>query len=68
MIVADVQRILRVCGSDPSLNCFNAGNEVSTTCVSRWIQHSIREFECLTHPLTRAVLTSCSHERDNRQD
>ena len=33
-------------------------SEVSTTCVSRWIQWSIRALKCLTHPLTQVVLTS----------
>jgi hypothetical protein len=36
----------------------SARNEVSTTCVSRWIQESTPRVEYLTHPLTRVVLTS----------
>src|SRR5213594_2840299 len=34
------------------------GNEVSSTCVSRWIDHSIGYVVSLTHPLTQVVLTS----------
>ena len=43
-----------------------ARDEVSTTCVSRWIQNSTHAFRCSTHPLMRVVLTSYSHWRSTR--
>jgi hypothetical protein len=51
-------------------DCVDACNEVSTTCVSRWDPVAIyvlRGVECLAHPLTRVVLTSCSRGRESGQ-
>jgi hypothetical protein len=44
-------------GTDVSLCLLLRDNEVSTTCVSRWIYRSIG-VKSLTHLLTRVVLTS----------
>ena len=48
-LVADRRCPLCCCPAD-------ACKEVSTTCVSRWIQYESR-VESLTHPLTQVVLT-----------
>jgi hypothetical protein len=44
-------------------SCVDLCDEVSTTCVSGWIQHASPQIECLTHSLTQVVLTSCSTDR-----